>query len=686
MSKQLRIVTVRDAEEWQVRTAPVSLPDRSRTTMLRRLRKRRADVDSRDGESNQKRVDSLLVDESSPTKPTKRSASRKFIKTFKPSNPLPFSMQTTSITMQANGMQDLGAQVHEALSNCIGETGQNEEYRHQRDQLLTDEGRDSWESNVRDRASLSQGRAAIIVRKIREKERNDPEIFGNLPGEAVPGPRTHDLGGRYLKNYASIKRSKVYEIAKKAPKGAHLHLHFNSELPARTLFPIARTIPETMYIRSTCALISEEALSDCEITFNVLPKGAASGNIFENAYNPDFKQAPPSAYMLWRDFKIEFIHRFPHSVPPAEYEDALEPPERWARNKMVITEDLKYKKAQTHNEMWACFNQGTRAFKGLVNYASVYREYVGMAIVRMIRHKVMYAELRPMMLDKTIPTDDGTGFLDHKAQMNIILEVVKVKQDELRAAGKLEHFPFGMKIIYCTPRSIPRERMKLELEDCIKLALQFKEQKLICGFDLVGAEDRPNNVSFYADLLVAFKKTCKSLELDIPFMFHAGETLLDTGGSKDPRNSNLYDSLLLGAKRIGHGYALVKHPLLIEKYKKSNIALELCPISNELLGLCGNAREHPYPALLAAGLHCTLNADNPALFRSSISHEFYQVMVGDPRMTLHGWKQLAEWSLEHACLTESEVARGLRILRADWEIYCQWIVDTYGAEADAEED
>jgi adenosine deaminase CECR1 len=98
-------------------------------------------------------------------------------------------------------------------------------------------------------------------------------------------------------------------------------------------------------------------------------------------------------------------------------------------------------------------------------------------------------------------------------------------------------------------------------------------------------------------------------------MFHAGETLLDTGGSKNPENSNLYDSLLLNAKRIGHGYSLLKHPKLVEEYRKNNICLELCPISNELLHLCGNAREHPYPSLLAAGLHCTLNADNPSLFR-----------------------------------------------------------------------
>ena len=50
------------------------------------------------------------------------------------------------------------------------------------------------------------------------------------------------------------------------------------------------------------------------------------------------------------------------------------------------------------------------------------------------------------------------------------------------------------------------------------------------GFDLVGAEDRPNHIGFYEKELVAFQKTCKEKNLDIPFLFHAGETLLDMGG------------------------------------------------------------------------------------------------------------------------------------------------------------
>jgi len=102
-------------------------------------------------------------------------------------------------------------------------------------------------------------------------------------------------------------------------------------------------------------------------------------------------------------------------------------------------------------------------------------------------------------------------------------------------------------------------------------------------------------------------------------MFHAGETLLDTGGSVDPEKSNLYDAVLLKSKRIGHGFALLKHPELVAICKKTEtnpgICIELCPISNELLHLCRNVKEHPFPELLAAGIPCTVNSDNPSLFR-----------------------------------------------------------------------
>ena len=66
---------------------------------------------------------------------------------------------------------------------------------------------------------------------------------------------------------------------------------------------------------------------------------------------------------------------------------------------------------------------------------------------------------------------------------------------------------------------------------------------------------------------------------------------------------------------------------------------------------------------------------------ASLSHEFYQVMVGDTRMTIHGWKQLAEWSIEHSCLEPEEQWRAREIFIRDFEMFCGWVVETYGEYA-----
>lgn len=97
----------------------------------------------------------------------------------------------------------------------------------------------------------------------------------------------------------------------------------------------------------------------------------------------------------------------------------------------------------------------------------------------MISENVMYAELRPMLLDKSIPTTDGKGIIDNAGQMQLIIDGVKEKQAALKAKGELHKFPFGLKIVYCTPRSIPKTLMQKEMKHCIELKIKFPN--LICG-------------------------------------------------------------------------------------------------------------------------------------------------------------------------------------------------------------
>jgi len=68
----------------------------------------------------------------------------------------------------------------------------------------------------------------------------------------------------------------------------------------------------------------------------------------------------------------------------------------------------------------------------------------------------------------------------------------------------------------------------------------------------VGHEDGETSkpLIYYAEPLLRFAEK----HPDIPFLFHAGETL----GDGTAADMNLYDAILLGAKRIGHGL-VVRH-------------------------------------------------------------------------------------------------------------------------------
>lgn len=123
-------------------------------------------------------------------------------------------------------------------------------------------------------------------------------------------------------------------------------------------------------------------------------------------------------------------------------------------------------------------------------------------------------------------------------------------------------------MIYTTIRFITPEELEWYLEDCIALKKEFPHLiagklcasyapldccliSLSCltGFDLVGDENVLRPLSYYTEKLLWFRRRQKEAGVDIPFILHAGETL----GDGTEADMNLYDAILLGTKRIGHG-------------------------------------------------------------------------------------------------------------------------------------
>ena len=96
-------------------------------------------------------------------------------------------------------------------------------------------------------------------------------------------------------------------------------------------------------------------------------------------------------------------------------------------------------------------------------------------------------------------------------------------------------------------RSISCEELEWHLSDCLALKQEFPH--LIAGFDLVGHEDSLRPLIDYIEPLLKFVERQKELGVHVPFIFHAGETT----GDGTAADVNLYDAILLGTKRIGHG-------------------------------------------------------------------------------------------------------------------------------------
>ncbi len=101
---------------------------------------------------------------------------------------------------------------------------------------------------------------------------------------------------------------------------------------------------------------------------------------------------------------------------------------------------------------------------------------------------------------------------------------------------------------------------------------------------------------------------------------HAGEA----AGAQSVRDAIEH----LGAERIGHGIRALEDPAVLDLLRERAIPLEVCPTSNHLTGVAAKDAPHPFAALDAAGVIVTIDADDPALFRTSITRE-YELVARD---------------------------------------------------------
>lgn len=299
----------------------------------------------------------------------------------------------------------------------------------------------------------------------------------------------------------------------------------------------------------------------------------------------------------------------------------------------------------TCKETWAAFMNYFGFVLPLLTYRPIWEQYFYDALNAFREDNVMYVEVRSIL--PNLYELDGTVY-DQKITAKAYRKAInKFKKDH-------PDF-FGAKLIFAPSRRVNRKA----LEEYITVARDISKDvpEIFAGFDLVGQEDSGNPLIEFAPILNAIK--------DLNFFFHAGETNWYGTLTDD----NLVDAVLLGAKRIGHAYALTKHPIIMKEVIERDIALEVNVVSNAVLSLVRDVRNHPLSMFLSHGLPVVLSSDDPGAWGADpLSDDFYVAFVGvaSKLSDLKMLKALALNSLKYSALDNVNKQLAINDFHVKW--------------------
>ena len=141
------------------------------------------------------------------------------------------------------------------------------------------------------------------------------------------------------------------------------------------------------------------------------------------------------------------------------------------------------------------------------------------------------------------------------------------------------------------------------------------------------------------------------------------------------------DAVLLGTTRIAHGFAITKHPKILEEVKRRDIAIEVQPISNQVLRLVADTRNHPAAVLFSDNYPVVISSDDPSFWEATpMSHDWYYAFLGiaSSRQDLRVLKQLAINSIKYSAAPEKEKKRNLAKWKTAWDSFVENALNEWG--------
>ncbi|XP_059048949.1 adenosine deaminase 2-like [Achroia grisella] len=467
---------------------------------------------------------------------------------------------------------------------------------------------EEYESSLGGRLVLNEDEEAVNKILMHWKEEECEESFKH--------PQYFNFSKHYFTYKNEIYKSKVYQIIKRMPKGAALHLHSSLMLHVDKLIEL--TYEDHLY-----ACYTDDHL-DLQFS-NTVPERPCS---LEWSLLSDLRNASNDVSAF--DSKLKNFFTL------------------YTENGDIINSDINF--------TWKRFDKVIRAIKSIIRYRPAREKFFYKALKSFYDDNVMYIEIRTGL--SSLYELDGTK---HQG-----LYLAKLYQQITKKF--MEDYPdfVGVKIILSNIRTGTLNQIQTALELADKLKAEMPE--FFAGFDLVGQEDLGKPLFEFFPVLYEAKEKMN-------FYFHGGET--DWFGTST--DENLIDAVLLGTKRIGHAFALIKHPTLLKSIKDNDIALEVNVISNVVLSLIQDVRNHPLASYLAFGLPVVLSSDDPGAWDADpLSHDFYIAFSGvaSRHADLRMLKQLAINSIKYSALDEKGKTKLFEIFNRRWKTFLKEIIAT----------
>ncbi|CAI2367042.1 unnamed protein product [Moneuplotes crassus] len=384
-----------------------------------------------------------------------------------------------------------------------------------------------------------------------------------------------------------------------------------------------------------------------------MPKGAHLHLHMTAASRIDFLMEIAKEDCVYYNESLNLCKVFVENEPEEGYKKCSEIRENWDKegtfddflqDKILLNEeDVSSKHSNT---IWSKFQPKFDVTFDLYNYEKFFERILYQVMIDHIEEKCFILEFRHIFGCIFNDKHEVISLEDELALFNRCIEKVKEVEPS-----------FSLKLISCGLKIVGEGHINSQLKSCIE---GLKKTKIIAGFDLVCEEEITPPLLTFQNLI---RLAQEDEETPVNVYLHAGETSSRFG-------ENVYDAVILGTKRIGHGFAIQNHPHLIEIAKENEICLEVCPLSNLILGYTYDLRWHPARSLMYRGVPLTISADDPGFWKSHGTTLDYCYIALAWELTLKELKQFAINGIKHAALNDTEREKQREKFDEEWT---KWI-------------